>query len=632
MPRFRTDPDVELKSRVAQMARAQQTGQMDPKELAERSEAARAYSTENEKHFVDYVMDCISTSMTATSDIRKTWALLWSMFNEEEPETFSRKEPWQSRVVLPKPFGAVVHGSSAIKKAFSPDFLSVTDSMDKKSGEFWRMVMNTQLDNSHADFPIRFTDATTMALAIGLSLEMIPQWIPGKGLFYSLTEPWKIHRDPDAPARDSQGGLYWIHTEWLDYHVLLKGQQKGKYQQVELAKDIETSYSEDPFTTREALAKRKHMVWKRSQFRTMLQTHEFWGVVLGPDGNVLLPSATMTVSGGRLIEQPKKNPYRWMRWPGTCFSPLPDILSFNGRGLLRGVYRLWDSMNTLACLHEDAVKWLVNPSKEINVDLLDDPSDVVDWPGKSYLTRDSAHGNQAIRPTTRRDATNSSLALMQYLDQNFEAGSFTPHFLSGLPGYRKEITARESMLKSSQAQGPFTLMGGNLEYGAIQSIRAGQDMVQTLAGLDDYMKMLPPEMLLEFGIDIDPVSGEVVGIPEMDGSFSVSGISAMMKDAEVLDYLIHTVIPLSQQPRYAPYFRPYKICRALEKRTKLTDEDLLIEQDAAEAIETAEQAQYGQGMHIQGQSQQMAYQQQILDLMERLDNYINQGGEGAANA
>lgn len=628
MPRFRTDPDAELRSRVSQMARAQQTGQMDRRELSERTEAAEAYSLENEKHFVDYAMDCINTSMTATDNIRKTWALLWSMFNEDEPEVFNRKAPWQSRVVLPKPFGAVIHGSSAIKKAFSPDFLSVTDNLDKEAGNFWRQVMSTQLNDSHANFPIKFTDATTMAMAIGLSLEMIPQWIPGKGLSFSLAEPWKIHRDPDAPPRDPQGGLYWIHTEWLDYHVLLRGQKNGKYAKVALAKDVQNQYTEDPFTTQEALAKRKKMVWQRSTFRAMLQTHEFWGVILGPDGNVLIPSATMTISGGRLIERPKKVAFSWMRWPGICFSPLPDILSFNGRGLLRGVHRLWDSMNTLACLHEDAVKWLVNPSKEVNIDLLDDPTDTRDIPGKSFLTRDSVHGNQAIRNTQRRDATNSSLALLQYFDQNFEAGSFTPHFLSGLPGYRKEITARESMLKSSQAQGPFTLMGGNLEHGAKLAIRAGQDMVQTLAGFNDYAAMLPPDELIKHGIDIDPVSGQLVGVPQMSGSFSVSGISAMMKDAEVLDYLIHTVIPLSQQPRFAPFWRPYKISKALEKRTKLTEEDLLIEDEAAEAIEKGEQAQYAQGVHIQGQSQQMAFQQQIMDLMERLDAYINQGGEG----
>ena len=92
---------------------------------------------------------------------------------------------------------------------------------NKKDAEFWQKVMEYQLNEAHANLPKRFTRSTIMALAIGSSTEMVPRWIPGKGLRFSLIEPWKIFRTPDAAvSEDPQSGLYWIHQEWLDYFVL----------------------------------------------------------------------------------------------------------------------------------------------------------------------------------------------------------------------------------------------------------------------------------------------------------------------------------------------------------------------------------------------------------------------------
>ena len=146
----------------------------------------------------------------------------------------------------------------------------------------------------------------------------------------------------------------------------------------------------------------------------MILTSEFWGIVLDPQGQMLLPRATYTIAGGRVIQKPKRVPYRTLRWPGVSFSSLPDLLRFGGRGLLEGVLSVWEAMNQLMCLHQDYLVWIVNPPTEMNVDAFVDPDDVELNPGKKFLTRDTQSGQQAVRAVQRKSRTNDILANSQW--------------------------------------------------------------------------------------------------------------------------------------------------------------------------------------------------------------------------
>ena len=44
--------------------------QMDPKEKADREEATKAYFGEDEKHFVDFMRECVKTTVSSMLDIR----------------------------------------------------------------------------------------------------------------------------------------------------------------------------------------------------------------------------------------------------------------------------------------------------------------------------------------------------------------------------------------------------------------------------------------------------------------------------------------------------------------------------------------------------------------------------------
>ena len=129
------DSTIELKNRKRQIDTAN-IYSMDEKEERERVEAARAYAGENEKHFVDYAMDCIKQSVRGHRNIRHIQNNCWNVYNENEPISYKDKESWQARTVIPKPFQTVQFGASAIKKAFSPNFLSIENSKNKSSSSY----------------------------------------------------------------------------------------------------------------------------------------------------------------------------------------------------------------------------------------------------------------------------------------------------------------------------------------------------------------------------------------------------------------------------------------------------------------------------------------------------------------
>jgi len=595
---------------------------MDEQELGEREAAARAYAGEDEKHFVTFAQDCIDTSTDATRDIREMWDLCWKVYNEDEPASYANKEAWQSRLIVPKPYMAVQYGAAAVKKAFSPDFLSIEDETNPVAADFWKAHMTAELGEARGKFVGAYIDALIMALAIGVSQEIIPVYYPGRGLVFELVDAWKIHRDPDAPPRDPQGGMYWIHQEWIDFYVLQEGEKKGRYEGVDRSICIQNeSGLNDAFLSKEAIEARKRQLYKRSKFRKLVLTSEFWGTVLDSKGNLLLPSATFTMAGGRVIAKPRRAPYQNLRWPGINFSPMPSILTNGGRGLLQGVTRVWESMNNLMCLYEDALIWVVNPPKEINVDMLVDPDDVECWPGKEYLTRDSMHGNQAIRATQQRDPSSSAMAAGQFLDQMFQGGSAVNDTIQGLPGYRAEVTARERSQNLQQTMGIYALMGYNLELGAIAAAAAARDVVETFAGWADLQRIHGEEKLQKWGIFFDGGNPRTsrTELPRLSGRFSISGIQALMKDAEVLDHIVKTVIPLANTPRFAPYVRPRHVLKSFEKRSGLKDEDLFVtDDDTGAAIEQAEWGEYKQGKHVAQAGQQMALQEQMQKLTANL--------------
>jgi hypothetical protein len=605
------DPSNYIRQRVAEMNRvqlqAEMDAEMDDQELAEREEAAQAYGREDAAHFVSFLDDCVKTSVDAMREIRLQQQECWDVYNEKEPASYARKEPWQSRVVVPKPYSTCQFAQAIVRKAFDAEFLSIENAQDDEAAQFWQKLMSLMLSRTYAKFPINITDATGMGFAIGQSMEMIPVWRPGKGLRYILAEPWKIHRDPDALSRHPQSGMYWIHQEDLDYYLLKDGEKNGFYQNVpNMAPGSKwADPKNNPHLTSEEIARRKEMYWQRSAYRSMVRVSEFWGTVLDRRGELLLPNATFTVAADQVIRLPKASPYPTLRWPGMGFSPLPHLLRFDGRSLLQGIKSLWHFMNSLFCLHADNLNWIVNPPTEVDVSALKDPSDVDNYPGKQYLTHGTQSGQQAFRVGERKSQTGDILANMNFADQRFQEGTMFTYAAQGLPGYRAEVTAREAGQNLDQSMNVVGLIGKNLEDGALNAIEAGAETVAINITYDELSRLMGPEVANRYA---DPSSPTGLRLPQLNsGTFKVSGISALMRDAEIIRGIAEVILPMFKAEYgniFAPYLKPFQLIRSVEKRLNLRDEGLVVDEQTAKDVDAAQQAQQEAAIEIQKMAQQ----------------------------
>ena len=593
----KTDIFDKLKSRLSALVREKpEKLALDDQELKEREEAAQRYSGENEAHFIAYGNDCIDTSVKANADLRKAQKECYSVYKEEAPANYARKENWQSKVIIPKPFGAVQTAMSAVRKAFSPNFLSIHNEIDEFSAQFWEKMMVHQLNEDHANYSIKFTDATGMGFAVGQSLEMIPVWRKGRGLDYIMVEPWKIHRDPDSVARDSQSGMYWIHQEYLDLYVLKELEKTGKYSGVDRA-GSSSPLPQDSELTPEEIAKRKNKVYQRSRFRKALLTSEFWGTILDSKGNMLLPNSTYTFTNNVVIEPPRVTPYDTLRWPGISFSPIPDFLAYEGRGILHGIRSLWAFICSVMCLYNDNLNWVVNPMTEVELTALVDQDDIDTYPGKTYLTRGSIQGNQVVRTVERKARTSDVLSVVKYYEELFDNGTFVTNALKGQVE-KREITAREAAQHLEQSMGVFGLIGENIEYGAIQSIKAGMETVVINAGFEDISVIFGEEVAKNF---IDESSDTGITMPKLNGGFHVSGLSAILKDNETMRNIREVILPLMNEGHpIAKYLLPYKVFKSIEERINLRDEGIVVDEEKAKQID--EQERQRQDMIAQEQA------------------------------
>jgi hypothetical protein len=591
---FIEDPRIETHRRIKEIERQAAAAGMDAKELAEREEAAGAYGHENEKHFVDYLEDCVRMSMNANDEVRQVQDECWRLWNEEEPTNYASKEAWQSRVKLPMPFASVLFAMALTRKAFDVQFLNIQNENNPDIAEFRRKLMTIQLSRTYANFPLQFTDACGMGYAVGTSMEMIPVYRKGQGLKYLLIEPWKIYRDPDASSRGPQSGDFWIHSEYLNYWQLKEKEKKGIYQNIgDFEAYTEEGKADDKRMTKEAVAERRKQIHHRSRFRKLLLTSEFRGVVLDSRGELLLPNAIYTTTGDRVIQVPQVSPYANLRWPGTSFSPIPHPLRFDGRGLLQGIKTLWEFMCSLLSLHADYLNWLVNPPIEIDVSALADKSDLDWYPGKQCLVYGTLSGQQAYREIHTRSTTTDVLANLNFCKMQYEEGSMVPSAVRGLPGHRAEVTAREAAQNLDQSMTVFGLMGFNIEDGALAAIIAGNETLDAFMPYQDLEALMGEEVALAFA---DPESPTGLRLPSLStGQFTVSGVSAMMQDWEQLRNIREVVLPLFDNPNFAPFLRAWPTVKAVETRLNLKDEDIRWDDATCIEIEKSLREQLAQG-------------------------------------
>jgi hypothetical protein len=556
----------------------------DPKEQKERVTEAKARAIEAPQHFVDYLDACVQSSVDSMRDVRLMQEECWRVFCEDEPYNYSWKEDWQARVIYPKPFKLVQGGAAIIRKIFEMDFLSVEKKGDQEGAMFWRELLLALMGQNYAKFPTKFSDSTAMALAIGQSMEMIPYWLPKRGLRYSLIEPFKIHRDQDAISRESQSGEFWVHQEYMGLHRLLRLQEMGKYKNIDRVRPEVFTKTISPESTLEEIARRKFMVYQKHRYIKACMVFEFWGTVVGPHGELLLDDAHYTVAGNQLIEDPAPSPYPTLRWPGTGYSALPHILRFDGRGLIQGIKSLWYLMCNLMSLHSDHLNWAVNPPLEIDIHSLIDEDNTDIYPGKVYHTHSTVQGQQAVRAVRFATEVGDLMAILNFFDQRHQDGGLMDYHVMGLPGYRHEVTKGEAAQNLDQSMVLVSQMGKNVEEGALDAIRAAAETIQINMTYEELVAIMGEEVAKKYRVAVSEEYPTGLRLPELTtGTMHVSGISGVMKDQEILKGLLQ-MMELFDKPVFQPFFQEYNYLKAIERRLYLQDEGILVSEEAAKAI------------------------------------------------
>ena len=245
----------------------------------------------------------------------------------------------------------------------------------------------------------------------------------------------------------------------------------------------------------------------------------------------------------------------------------------------------------------------MNPPTEINIEALVESDDVDNYPGKHFLTRGTASGQQAVRPVQYRFVTGEILANEQYADQNFQRGTFVNDAVQGLPGYRKDEPWRSTAQNLEQSLNVFGMMGKNLETGALQVIRAAAETIRAYVSLNDLSTMMPEEEANKYR-DPNPESKTGIKLPSLTtGNFHVSGISTMMRNMEVMMSIRDNIIPLTKDPLFSLYMKRWQLLQSLLKRLNLTDEQIVVDETTAARLDQAvEQAVIAQAAQMALQS------------------------------
>jgi hypothetical protein len=556
---------------------------IDPQELTDRAEAATAYGIEDPSLYVDWAHDCIIASEQATRNTRYLWDQCLQAYKGHID--YSEKEEWQAKMTTGDMNATVKQGVAVIRKALrQPDWYTVEPQgkEDETLANFIRESFAFWLSPQQANFSANFCDASELGLAIGQSHEIIPQWVPGRGLIYTLVPPWQVHRDPDASSRDPWSGDYWAHVEWMD---LWKVKRFGpKYVRLDEVTANESAWGQE---TQEKRFRRKNQYYSRTAFRHAVRVVEFWGVVLDKNGDLLLPDARFTVAGDVLIRNPEPNPFITLRWPGISFSPLPDLFSFDGHGIIETSLLLWLNTCNLMSLHMDDLSWRVNKLREIDRMDLEDPTDVAMFPGKTVFRSPRAKtppGQSVVKEVFSSQSTNEALATLQHWDQRRENSSFVNQFVAGQRGTRTQITKGEVEIKTGQSMTIFDSIGEDVEEGGMNVLKATKEiLLQNWSELSKptITRILNSPAAIAFSqLSLD----QRKELLHANCDVKVQGVSAQIKNSELVPRY-QALMKQAESTIFGKYFRPYSLLKKQVNSFGFYDADFIVSEQEAQALD-----------------------------------------------
>lgn len=564
---------------------------IDEQELGERAEAADRYGQEDPSLFIDYAEDCIKISEDTNREVRYLWDQCLNAYKAKID--YSEKESWQAQIITGDMNATVKQGMAVIRKALrQPDWYSIEGQgqEDKKWAVFFREALDFWLNPQHARFNACFSRASELAFAIGQSHEIIPMWVPGRGLVFTLVPPWQIFRDPDATPQDPWSGDFWVHVEWLDlWKVKALGNGNSRYVRLDEVTTNEGSWGQE---TPEKRARRKGQYYQRSSFRHAVKVIEHWGVILDKHGELLLDNARFTVAGHVLIRNPEPNPFVTLKWPGVSFSPLPDLFSFEGHGVIETSRLLWLNTCNLISMHLDDLSWRVNKLREVDRFDLEDPTDTAMHPGKTvFRARDAKTppGQSVLKEVYSTQSTNETLGTLQHLDQRRENSSFVNQFVAGQRGTRTQITRGEVEIKTGQSMTIFDSIGEDIEDGAVHNLRAALEiLILNWSEMSNptVRRVMQDNLTAKEFSEMTPKARRELLRANCD--IKIMGISAQIKNSELIPRY-QALLKQAESQVLSKYFKPYQLLKHEVNSFGFYEPDFIVTDDEAEMIDNPPQ-------------------------------------------
>ena len=544
-----------------------------------------------------HLVELAEESVRTTTDYEEKRQILdrqlLAAYENDMPE-LRAKEAWQTKITLPSIFTTCFQAKSMVRKAVAdkPEFfdwvaVDAEDEPANQKADFWKDAL--QYWCRRAKFQTAFPDMTEMAFVQGISQAIkcvyhLNQNGPDSLEILKINAE-KIYRDPDAKPRQPQSGLYCIHQDWVDYHELLKGQERGEY--INIDPSIWTA--EDEYGSsrrRERNVQNRQMNFSsRNRFRKSVKVTEYWGDILDHNSELVMSNVRFTVANRTVIKRPEQVLFPTIRWPIHQFSSIPHFDRFHGISLVEGIFRLWKLRNNIICMATDKLSFALNTMYELDPSILQNASDTEIYPGALKFRRPNKQGNaySEIKMSAKLDEI---APLWEMTGTEMQNGSFVTDLIRGTMSRGTDPTATEQKIQYQQGLGVFESIGRDVEEGGVDALRMIQEFLLVAWSPEDHPTFLPflrrhPEVSMML-MTMDP--NDRIEALNVEADVSIRGVSLMMEKSELLQQ-IKDLMAISDSPRFAPYVKDDELIQkagdamGLEEAIKTLDE-LEVEQKA----------------------------------------------------
>lgn len=118
---------------------------------------------------------------------------------------------------------------------------------------------------------------------------------------------------------------------------------------------------------------------------------------------------------------------------------------------------------------------------------------------------------------------------------------------------------------------------------------------------EELAGLVGEEVASRYQVPVSPETPTGIKLPQLTtGTFRVSGISALMRDMEIISNIRDLILPMvAEGSIFLPYIKPFALCQSVEKRLNLRDEGIFIDKDSAARVDEAQQAQQEASIQVQ---------------------------------